>query len=94
MQFGQLKRREFITLLAGATASPLAAGAQQSERTRPIGIMMSTAESDPEGQARVKALLEKLASLGWHAGGNLQVDLRWVRARPVVPAAMQTNSSV
>jgi putative ABC transport system substrate-binding protein len=77
MQFTQLKRREFITLLGVAAACPLAARAQQGERTRRIGVLMSTTVSDPEGQARVGAFLQGLEQLGWVDGRNLQIDIRW-----------------
>ena len=77
MQFGQLKRREFISLLGGATAWPLAARAQQADRMRRIGVLSSQAANDPEGQARLAAFLQGLQELGWSVGRNLRIDVRW-----------------
>jgi putative tryptophan/tyrosine transport system substrate-binding protein len=72
-----VKRREFITLLGGAAAWPLAARAQQGERMRRIGVVMNLAESDQEGQARLAAFLQGLQELGWADGRNIRVDYRW-----------------
>ena len=73
-----MKRREFITLLGGAAAAwPLAARAQQPERMRRIGVLMSLAADDPEGQARVAAFLQGLQQLGWTDGRNVRIDTRW-----------------
>ena len=72
-----MKRREFITLLGGAAAWPLAARAQQSERMRRIGVLMPFAADDPEGQARIAALLQELQPLGWTVGRNVRIDYRW-----------------
>jgi putative tryptophan/tyrosine transport system substrate-binding protein len=73
-----MKRRQFITLLGSAAASwPLAAHAQQSGRVRRIGVLMSLGQSEPEGQARIKAFLEVLQALGWIEGRNLQIEYRW-----------------
>jgi putative tryptophan/tyrosine transport system substrate-binding protein len=72
-----MKRREFITLLGGATAWPLAARAQQGERMRRIGVLMNLAEHDPEPQARLTALREGLQKLGWTEGLNIRIDYRW-----------------
>ena len=61
-----MKRREFITLLGGAAAAwPLAARAQQPERMRRIGVLMTTAADDPEAQARLAAFVKGLQQLGW-----------------------------
>src|SRR5215471_11696942 len=73
-----MKRRDFITLLGGATAaSPLAARAQQGERMRRIGVLMGYAESDSDAQAKVAAFRESLRKLGWTEGRNIQIDTRW-----------------
>jgi putative tryptophan/tyrosine transport system substrate-binding protein len=82
MRFNHLGRREFVTLLGGAAAWPLAARAQQSEPMRRIGVLINLAESDPEGQARLAALREGLQKLGWTEGRNIQIDYRWTAGVP------------
>jgi putative ABC transport system substrate-binding protein len=72
-----LKRREFITLLGGAAAWPLAARAQQSRGARRIGVLTPFAADDPEAQARVAAFIHELQELGWTDGRNLRMDIRW-----------------
>src|SRR6516225_4545709 len=72
-----MKRREFISLLGGAVAWPLAAHAQQNERMRRIGVLMPFAKDNPEGQARNAAFLQELQKLGWTEGRNLQIEYRW-----------------
>ena len=73
-----MKRREFITLLGGAAAAwPFAARAQQPERMRRIGVLMSYAESDGEGQALVSEFQKGLQKLGWAEGRNIRFDYRW-----------------
>jgi len=72
-----MKRREFITLLGGAAAWPLAARAQQPERVRLIGVLMAVAADDSEGQARIAAFLKGLQQSGWTVGYNVRIDIRW-----------------
>jgi putative tryptophan/tyrosine transport system substrate-binding protein len=72
-----MKRREFITLLAGAAAWPRAARAQQTDRVRRIGVFMNLAADDPEGQARNTAFVQALQQLGWIEGRNVRIDTRW-----------------
>ena len=76
-----MRRREFMALVGGAAASsvswPLAARAQQAERVRRVGVLMSTAAEDPESQLRLVALVQGLQQAGWTVGHNLQVDIRW-----------------
>jgi len=74
----EIKRREFITLLSGAAVAwPLAAGGQQPERMRRIGVLMNLASDDAEGQARLAAFHQGLQQLGWTVGRNVQIDYRW-----------------
>src|SRR5262249_43286247 len=77
MQFDQLNRREFITLLGGAVAAwPLAVRAQQPDRVRRIGVLMLYPENDPEGQARATALRLGLQKLGWVVDRNIRTDFQ------------------
>jgi putative ABC transport system substrate-binding protein len=73
-----MRRREFITLLGGVAAWPLAAKAQQPERMRRIGVLMTLAADDAEGQARLAAFVHDLQQLGWTDGRNVRIDVRWV----------------
>ena len=73
-----MQRREFITLLGGATAAwPLAARAQQPERVRRIGVLSGLAVNDPESKPRTAAFIEGLQQLGWTVGRNVQIEYRW-----------------
>jgi putative tryptophan/tyrosine transport system substrate-binding protein len=73
-----MRRREFVILLGGVAAAwPLAARAQQAERVRRIGVLMTQAEDDPEGQTRLLALAQGLQESGWTIGRNVRIDTRW-----------------
>ena len=73
-----LRRRELIMALGGAAAAwPLAARAQQPERTRRVGVLMNTTAEDPEQQSSIAAFLQVLQQLGWTEGRNVQIDTRW-----------------
>jgi putative ABC transport system substrate-binding protein len=73
-----MRRREFITLLGACGAAlPLMARAQEPGRVRRFGVLMGIGESDPEGQARVRALRQGLEQLNLKDGQNVQIDYRW-----------------
>jgi putative tryptophan/tyrosine transport system substrate-binding protein len=78
-----IARREFITLLGGAaTAWPLAARAQHSERMRRIGVLISSTGADPQGQRQIAAFQQGLQELGWMEGQNLKIDFRFLGDEP------------
>ena len=76
-----MRRRQFIMLLGGAAALPLAARAQQGERARWIGVLIGVAE-DAETKAWVATFHKRLDELGWRVGGNLQIEERWTAGDP------------
>ena len=78
-----MRRREFVTLVGGAAVSwSITSHAQQSNKTRLIGVLISYAESDRAAQSEVAAFRGGLAKLGWTEGSNLRVELRWGNADP------------
>jgi putative tryptophan/tyrosine transport system substrate-binding protein len=73
-----MRRRDFITAVAASTlAWPQAAGAQQREKMRRVGVLMTLAADDPEGLARVTAFAQRLQELGWRDGRDVRIDYRW-----------------
>jgi putative ABC transport system substrate-binding protein len=85
-----MKRRQFITLLGGASAWPLAARGQQGERMRRIGALLALPEDDPEIKARLSAFRQGLEKRGWSEGFALRRPARrcrcsrksWSRCNP------------
>jgi putative ABC transport system substrate-binding protein len=71
-----MKRREFITLIGGAAASPFAAKAQRAERVRRIGVLMPGVAEDPENKNRIAAFQQGLQVVGWTDGRNVRIDYR------------------
>ena len=72
-----MKRREFITLLAGAAAWSIAAHAQRPDRVRRIGVLLARSADDTTSPTRVAAFPQALPLLGWTVGRNVRIDYRW-----------------
>jgi putative ABC transport system substrate-binding protein len=72
----RLRRREFISLLGGAAAWPIAARGQLDGRVRRIGVLMGIDENDSLAKPRISAFTQALADLGWTDGRNMRMDLR------------------
>jgi ABC-type uncharacterized transport system substrate-binding protein len=72
-----MRRREFITLLGGAAAWPLAARAQQAGRRPTVGFLGATTPS-ADGQ-RFAAFVQRLRELGWIEGRNVAIEVRWAQ---------------
>jgi ABC-type uncharacterized transport system substrate-binding protein len=72
-----MQRREFIGLIGSAAAWPHLARAQQPDRMRRIGVLVGSAASDEQGQARNAAFVQSMQQLGWTVGRNMQVEYRW-----------------
>jgi putative ABC transport system substrate-binding protein len=86
-----MRRREFITLLGGAAAWPIAAGAQQPERMRRVGVLSNLDEADTEAHAEFDAFRQELQKLGWIEGQNIRIEFRGIvgNLRRVQTSAVQ-----
>jgi putative tryptophan/tyrosine transport system substrate-binding protein len=72
-----MRRRDFIGVVVGLAAWPIAARAQKREEIRRIGVLMNRAADDPQGQARLLAFGHALQQLGWSDGYNMRIETRW-----------------
>jgi hypothetical protein len=73
-----MRPREFITLVGGVAAWPVAAHAQQGELVRRIGVLMGFAENDSRSHAHMAAFRDGLQKLGWtESRRNIRIDTRW-----------------
>jgi putative ABC transport system substrate-binding protein len=77
-----MQRREFIALLGGAAAWPLAVRAQQGDRVRRIGVLTQYSEGNPVAVRNIAAFRQKIRQLGWVEGYNLAIEYRWAAGRP------------
>jgi len=72
-----MRRRDFIGVVVGLAAWPIAARAQKREEIRRIGVLMNRSADDPQGQARLLAFRHALQQLGWSDGYNVRIETRW-----------------
>jgi putative ABC transport system substrate-binding protein len=80
----RLERREFITIIGGLAAWPLAGHAQQAERARRVGVLVAFPESHPFAEAFVATFTQALGRLGWVEGKNIRLDYRFAAGDPAL----------
>ncbi|MGA7680848.1 MAG: hypothetical protein WCA54_11795 [Pseudolabrys sp.] len=88
-----MRRREFIGLVGGAAATwPLMVHGQQSTGIKRVGVLMGTAESDPDQKAMVSVFSLALADLGWNEGKNIHIEYRWAAGDTAAYQHLQRSS--
>src|SRR3954452_21681588 len=79
-----LGRRAFVAALGGAVLWSLECRAQQPERVRRVGALISPPESSQLAQAYVTAFVEALRGFGWIEGENIRIDYRFAAGDPTL----------
>src|SRR5215831_14836814 len=79
-----MRRRAFVTALGGVALLPVAGRAQQPERTRHVGVLLTSPENDPATQAIVMTIAQALARFGWVEGKNIRIDYRFAAGDPAL----------
>jgi putative ABC transport system substrate-binding protein len=77
-----MRRRDFIALVGGAAAWPLAVRAQQASRVRTIGVLLPLVENDSVAREEVGAFVTALQQVGWIEGQNVHFEIRWAGPVP------------
>ena len=72
-----MRRREFISLIGGAAAFPLAVHAQQRDRVKYLGVLWGLAENDNVYEPYLSTFKQRLQDLGWIDGRNVRVEFRF-----------------
>src|SRR5262249_32082326 len=72
--FLTMRRRDFLGVVGGAAAWPLAARGQQPKR---VGVLMGGVATDVMAQSNLATFMQGLRKLGWIEGQNLQTEVRW-----------------
>ena len=88
-----MRRREFLGILGGAAAWPVALKAQQTEPVRRVGVLLQLDPDDPEAQARTAVFAQTLQELGWAVGRNLVIDSSTGRGRHRPPSPQYRGTS-
>src|SRR5262245_45774254 len=82
-----MRRRQFISLVGGAAAWPVAGRAQQPNAIKRVGSLSVRGEEGPLDRRRHQVFLEAISKLGWKEGTNLHVDFRAYRTTDDLPRA-------
>jgi putative ABC transport system substrate-binding protein len=75
-----MKRRQFITLIGSTPLWSIPARAQQPDRRRRVGVLLATAQDDPETKPRLAGFREELEKFGWSEDRNLELNMRFAAA--------------
>ena len=77
----RVRRRDFLIGMGAATAWPLVAGAQPSERVRRVGVLVPGATGDTRYEAWVQVFRQALAAEGW-TDSNIRIEVRFATDSP------------